>query len=79
MTQDQWKCTPFNWVTDELVAAQSCQTRIPGRYIRDKMVLELQTADTGKTAYLKEYKFLSQVCRLRGRKQPLDKLSMPWL
>ena len=23
-TQDQWKCTPFNWVTDELVTAQSC-------------------------------------------------------
>ena len=22
-TQDQWKCTPFNWVTDELVAARS--------------------------------------------------------
>ena len=22
-TQDQWKCTPFNQVTDELVAAQS--------------------------------------------------------
>ena len=34
-TQDQWKCTPFNQVTDELVAAQSCRTRIPGRYIRD--------------------------------------------
>ena len=34
-TQDQWKCTPFNQVTNELVAAWSHQVRIPGRYIRD--------------------------------------------
>ena len=34
-TPDQWKCIPFNRVTDELVAARSCRIRIPGRYIRD--------------------------------------------
>ena len=35
MNPDQWKCAPFNQTTDELVTAQSCQIRIPGRYVRD--------------------------------------------
>ena len=33
--QDQWQCTPFNRVTDELVAARSGRIRIPTRYVRD--------------------------------------------
>jgi hypothetical protein len=32
---DQWLETPFNCITDELVAARSCQVRIPSCYIRD--------------------------------------------
>ena len=35
MNPDKWKCAPFNWTTDELVAARSHRIRIPGRYVRD--------------------------------------------
>jgi Reverse transcriptase (RNA-dependent DNA polymerase) len=32
---DKWLETPFNRVTDELIAARSCWVKIPSRYIRD--------------------------------------------
>ena len=43
-TKNQWWYTPFNWVTDELVANRSHRTRIPTQYIRD--------IQTGKTTGL---------------------------
>ena len=33
--KSQWRYAPFDCVTDELVAAQSCPMRVPTRYVRE--------------------------------------------
>ena len=66
--KNQWLGTPFNRVTDELVAARSRRVRFPSKYIKD-IENGLGVADnrTSRLTYLKGYKSLPRLRRLRGR------------